>query len=202
MAYSTALEEHICRRPDLINLKCKCVHCGILFLVDARNTRRKDLCCPFGCNEPYRKQQNNARSRAHYRTENSDVKKSKINQKAYYKKVRQKRADQANPSTPIPITPTTTETSPSNTLQPETPPITPKFLEKQQDVLPLFAPTAENFMAYLRYILRLVDGRTYSFSVIKETGEKILRQRGMAILSRAKYLAQQILKRKKFDDSG
>jgi len=130
------------------------------------------------------------------------VKKSKINQKAYYKKVLQKRADQANSSTPIPITPTSTATSPSNTLQPETPPIKPKFIEKQQDVLPLFAPTAENFMAYLRYILRLVDGRTYSFSVIKETIEKIFRHQGMVSLSRAEYFAQQILKGKKFDDSG
>jgi hypothetical protein len=204
-AYSTALEALLRTRPHLKKLVCHCVHCGIIFIVDARNRGRKDVCCPFGCREPYQKQQANNRSKARYHQKGKvRDKKKKLNELAYYRKVQIKRAQKLSqsippspepfipPTHPIPEPPSKTKTVPtSSTVQVKTQPLT----------LPL-RPLANNFLHYLQWILRLVDGVKFEFSVIEETLSKIFRQRGMAILSREKYMSQHILNGENIDDSG
>jgi hypothetical protein len=53
----------------------RCRHCRIFFLTHPRNTRRRDLGCPFGCREAYRKQRSSERSIAYYTTEEGKAKK-------------------------------------------------------------------------------------------------------------------------------
>lgn len=59
----------------------RCRHCRIFFLTHPRNTRRRDLRCPFGCREAHRKQASAQRSAAYYRQPKGKRKKSDLNQR-------------------------------------------------------------------------------------------------------------------------
>lgn len=203
-AYATALEALLRTCPHLEKLVCHCVHCGIIFLVHARNQGRKDVCCPFGCRKPYQKQQANKRSRAHYQIDKAKSNKKKLNELAYYLKVQLKRALKLSQSILPSLEPFTPPTHSIPLPPPEikTAPTLSTAQVKTQPSMPPSRPLANNFMRYLQWILRLVDGVKFEFSVIKEALSKIFRQRGMAILSRAKYMSQHILNGKNIDDSG
>lgn len=54
----------------------RCRHCRIFFLTDPRNAGRRNLGCPFGCQEAHRKRRSTQRSVAYYRTAEGKVKKS------------------------------------------------------------------------------------------------------------------------------
>jgi hypothetical protein len=53
----------------------RCRHCGIFFLTDPRNAGRRDLRCPFGCQEAHRKRRSTERSVEYYGTDEGKVKK-------------------------------------------------------------------------------------------------------------------------------
>ena len=58
----------LCRaKPHLRRCLNRCRRCRIFLLVDPRNAGRKDLRCPFGCQEAHRRQQSTQRSVAYYR---------------------------------------------------------------------------------------------------------------------------------------
>lgn len=88
----------------------RCRHCGILFITHARNRGRKDLGCPFGCSEAYRRQRSTARSVAYYRTSAGKYKKKLQNGK---------RTPVRAPATPVSLTPCSPIT-----------PVTPKVAER------------------------------------------------------------------------
>jgi hypothetical protein len=67
--------------PGLASCAVHCRHCGIRFLTHPRNANRRNLHCPFGCREHHRRQQANARSKKHYRTEQGRWKKKLLNGK-------------------------------------------------------------------------------------------------------------------------
>ena len=58
----------ICNKSPKLN-KClvRCKHCNIYFFTYFCNADRKDLGCPFGCQEAHKKQQSNIRSTEFYR---------------------------------------------------------------------------------------------------------------------------------------
>ena len=58
-----------------------CRHCGIRFLTHPRNANRRNLHCRFGCREYRRRQQANARSTRHYRTDQGRRNKKLLNAK-------------------------------------------------------------------------------------------------------------------------
>jgi len=60
---------------------CRCRHCRIFFITDPRNAGRKDLGCPFGCQEAHRKRQSTRRSVEYYRDPLGKIKKGIQNNK-------------------------------------------------------------------------------------------------------------------------
>jgi hypothetical protein len=59
----------------------RCKHCGIFFITDRRNSKRRDLFCPFGCRETYRKQNSAKRSLEYYQGKVGKLKKQILNNK-------------------------------------------------------------------------------------------------------------------------
>ena len=59
----------------------RCKSCGIFFITYPQNKGRKDLNCPFGCQEAHRKQQSKTRSTEYYRTKEGQEKKRQQNAK-------------------------------------------------------------------------------------------------------------------------
>lgn len=57
----------------------RCKDCGIFFLCDVRNCRRKDLRCPFGCRKSHRTKSSARRSAAYYATQVGKDKKREQN---------------------------------------------------------------------------------------------------------------------------
>jgi hypothetical protein len=77
-----ALLRSICRtQPDLRRCLTRCRHCRIFFFADPRNAKRRDLGCPFGCQQAHRRRQSNKRSTAYYQDEPGKEKKRQQNAK-------------------------------------------------------------------------------------------------------------------------
>ena len=79
LAYYALLRSILKAQPALRKCLTRCRHCGIFFLTDPRNAGRRDLGCPFGCCEAYRKAQSNGRSTAYYRDPVGQEKKRQLN---------------------------------------------------------------------------------------------------------------------------
>jgi len=67
------------RHPQWEDCAVCCFHCGIRFFTHPRNARRRDLRCPFGCQEHHRRQCANARSRKYNQTLKGQANKKKLN---------------------------------------------------------------------------------------------------------------------------
>jgi hypothetical protein len=57
----------------------KCRDCGIIFITSCGNAGRKDLRCPFGCQQARRQKESQKRSAAYYRTKEGRKKKKEQN---------------------------------------------------------------------------------------------------------------------------
>ena len=68
-------------KPRLRACLSRCRHCRIFFLTHPRNAGRRDLGCPFGCQEAHRKQASTQRSVAYYRGQEGQTKKRQQNGK-------------------------------------------------------------------------------------------------------------------------
>lgn len=66
-----------CLRPCLT----RCRYCRIFFLTHPCNAGRRDLGCPFGCQETHRKRSSTQRSVEYYGTEEGKIKKKMQNSK-------------------------------------------------------------------------------------------------------------------------
>lgn len=81
LEYYVLLRSVLRAKPHLRDCRTRCRHCGIFFLTHPRNAGRRDLRCPFGCREAYRKQASAQRSAAFYRQPEGKRKKSDLNQR-------------------------------------------------------------------------------------------------------------------------
>ena len=81
LAYYVLLRSIVRTQPELRRCRTRCRHCGIFFLADPRNAGRRDLGCPFGCREAYRRGQASRRSTAYYQDETGKEKKRQQNAK-------------------------------------------------------------------------------------------------------------------------
>jgi hypothetical protein len=81
LAYYAVLRSVLRTQPELRRCRTRCRHCGIFFLTHPRNAGRRDLRCPFGCREAYRKRQSNRRSLEYYREAAGQQKKRALNAK-------------------------------------------------------------------------------------------------------------------------
>jgi hypothetical protein len=68
-------------KPCLRRCLVRCRHCGIFFLTSPCNAGRKDLRCPFGCQQAHRRRHSTLRSVAYYRDPQGQRKKRDLNQK-------------------------------------------------------------------------------------------------------------------------
>jgi hypothetical protein len=84
--YHACIEAALGETPRLGACLFSCVHCGISFFSDPRNSGevpRVNLRCPFGCREAHRKAESTKRSTAYYRTTGGRDKKRTLNQRRY-----------------------------------------------------------------------------------------------------------------------
>jgi hypothetical protein len=73
--YYVVLRSVLRQKPELRRYHTCCRHCGIHFLCDARNHGRRDLGCPFGCQQAYRRQRSAQRSADYYQSDEGKAKK-------------------------------------------------------------------------------------------------------------------------------
>ena len=81
LAYYRHLRFCVSEHPELRNSLCRCRHCGIWFPTYPSCAGRKDLRCPFGCQEAHQKAQSAARSAAYYNTPEGKRRNSEHNQR-------------------------------------------------------------------------------------------------------------------------
>lgn len=93
--YYFVLRSVLRAKPWLRQCLTRCRHCRIFFLTHPRNAGRRDLRCPFGCQEAHRKRRSTERSVEYYRTEEGRVKKKIQNGKRGNGKARVARPSEA-----------------------------------------------------------------------------------------------------------
>ena len=79
LSYYLVLRSVLRLKPWLRKCLARCRHCGIFFLTDRRNARRRDLGCPFGCGRAHRQRQSTLRSVAYYQEPEGKIKKQALN---------------------------------------------------------------------------------------------------------------------------
>jgi hypothetical protein len=75
LQYYFVLRSVLRANPCLLRCLTRCRHCRIFFLTHPCNAGRKDLGCPFGCQDAHRKQDSTKRSVEYYRTPEGKFKK-------------------------------------------------------------------------------------------------------------------------------
>jgi hypothetical protein len=73
--YYVVLRSVLRNRPQLRCGLTRCRHGRIFFLTHACKARRRDVCCPFGCQRAHRRRGSTERSVAYYRTQEGKRKK-------------------------------------------------------------------------------------------------------------------------------
>jgi hypothetical protein len=96
LSYYLVLRSVLRLKPWLRKCLARCRHCGIFFLTDRRNARRRDLGCPFGCSRAHRQRQSTLRSVAYYQEPEGKIKKQALNAR------RRKRPPPPEPPSPVP----------------------------------------------------------------------------------------------------
>ena len=81
LEYYWLLRSVLRERPEARRCLCRCRHCRIFFIADPRNAGRRDLGCPFGCQEAHRKSESTRRSVAYYQEPEGKIKKRLLNGK-------------------------------------------------------------------------------------------------------------------------
>ena len=79
--YYWLLRSIVKAQPPLRACLSRCRHCRIFFFTHPRNRGRKNLGCPFGCQEAHRQRQSTRRSVAYYREPEGKIKKAIQNAK-------------------------------------------------------------------------------------------------------------------------
>lgn len=146
----------------------RCRHCGIFFITDPRNVKRRDLGCPFGCREAHRKRCSTERSVEYYRTREGKFKKSLQNGKR----------TQAEPAAQSDERPEQEE----------------KPSEKEMGKLDGSGFDA-HMVSYLCMVTTLIEGRRVRCDEIVEMLARILRQHSMARRKRRDYIVWYLNKR-------
>lgn len=75
LEYYLLLRSVLQAKPRLRACLTRCRHCRIFFFTHPRNAGRRDLGCPFGCQEAHRRQRSTQRSVQYYRGKEGQIKK-------------------------------------------------------------------------------------------------------------------------------
>lgn len=197
--YQRTLDAILRDHPGLASCAVLCCHCGIRFLTHPRNANRRDLRCPFGCREHHRRQQANARSKKHYRTDRGRKNKKLLNGKRS-----EGRGDSEN-GTPRNIAPAD-DASPEDTPlesvsqsppRPTRPPTRVDLVEPSGEEATL---TLEGFtldeatlanspmLPYLAMMATVIEGREISPQELLGVLQGSMRQRSIDRLPRREYV--------------
>jgi len=164
--------------------RCRC--CRIFILTDPRNTGRKDLRCPFGCQQAHEKQESTRRSVAWYRTAKGKERKRVANRKRNRTTVPGKpRAKEIQPAEPTDATPTPGETGLD--------PVTTAQESSSQRLKP--GPWPRPMVKYVRVVVSLIERRKVSLEQIHQMLVKIWRQRGMARRRKVDHIVERLNER-------
>lgn len=158
-------------KPELRLCLCRCRHCGIFFIADPRNAKRRDLGCPFGCQEAHRKCESNRRSVEYYRSPKGRERKRQQNRKRYLVAWREPEScltkQEREPEEPA------TENLPAEVAQ---------------------APNrwAEPLVEHVRVVSSLIEGRQVSRDEVLEMLGEIWRQRRMVQVRKVDHIVAQL----------
>lgn len=185
--YQIALDAVLQSHPELLDCAVFCKHCGIRFLTDPRNRRRRDLHCPFGCQRPCQRQCGNRRSRDYYRTSEGKARKKELNARR-----RRCTPPREEPQTPpveqiVPLEePLPEEPLPNDALPNEASPT----IELRLEGVVLNEATLRNspMLPYVRMVVNLIEGTRFDCDEIVTLLVEAVRQRSMASRKRTEYL--------------
>lgn len=144
-------------KPHLRKCLCRCRHCGIFFLTDPRNTRRRDLGCPIGCQKEHRRRESIRRSTAYYQGEEG---------RKYKRRQNQRRRGQVKIVDPRPP-------------KPPVPPSTPKPPCPAEIAEALPAAKDPELVEHVRMVVSLIEKRPISLEEIWQMLLRVVRQRSM-----------------------
>ena len=186
-------------RPGLASCAVHCRHCGIRFLTHPRNAHRQNLRCPFGCREHHRRQQANARSQKHYRTDEGRRNKKRLNGKR-----NGVRGDGENgrPPDTTPADDASPSDTPLESVRPPTPrpPRQPTQVDLQESSHDEVKLTLEGFtldeatlanspmLPYLATVASVLEGRTIHREELLAAMRKSMRQRSIGRRPRREYV--------------
>ena len=122
--------------PRLRQYLTRCKQCRIFFLSDPCNAGRRDLGCPFGCQDACRKQRSTERSTAYYRTAAGKKKKQQHN--LGRKKSKSSQGNGTNDGNP----PESNASNPSAPLTPPNHPPVPTDATNSPDLLQEVKPSS------------------------------------------------------------
>jgi hypothetical protein len=164
--------------PDLVRCVAWCVHCGIRFLTDPRCAGRRDLRCPFGCQEHHRRQRSNERSKAYYQTPSGKRKKERLN------------ARRCRCVDSVEELPQQDSDAPSIASHDTPPDAFAEHFELCLAGVVLRESTLANspMLPYVRMVVRLIEGIELSLDELVQLLRQALRQHSMALRSRKDYV--------------
>jgi hypothetical protein len=146
LEYYVLLRSVLRTRPFLRRCLVRCRHCRIFFLTHPGNGGRKDLGCPFGCQEAHRRRQSTIRSVAYYSDAKGKEKKQKLNRKR----------NRQNTGQPPPSLPPVRVPGPVPESE--------------------FRPPHPLLLEYVRMVVSLIEARPVSRKEVLEMLQKIWRQ--------------------------
>lgn len=163
-------------RPELRRCLCRCRHCRIFFLADPRNAGRRDLGCPFGCQQAHRKQESTRRSVGYYRGPEGRSKKRLQNSRRASvdarEKVVAKEEEERSPAGP----PDECRPEPLAALGPRR----------------IRCRWGEPLVEHVRLVSSFIEGRRVSRDEVVEMLGEILRQHSMVRLRRIDHIVRQL----------
>lgn len=172
LEYYWVLRSVLRERPEVRRCLCRCRHCRIFFITDPRNAGRKDLGCPFGCNEAHRKRESTRRSVAYYRSPKGKDRKRLLNRKRYLLAGRGPEspvAEQASEPEPEPE-PDEPEREPQSAAESPSP---------VAGVAQVRACWSAELVEHVRLVCSLIEGRRVRRKEVLEMLGEISRQRRM-----------------------
>jgi hypothetical protein len=171
-------------RPELRRCLCRCRHCGIFFLTDPRNAGRRDLGCPFGCQQSHRRCESTRRSVAYYRGPEGKMKKRLQNSRRcrvlgqQASVAREEDEDEAGKSTAVAPVAAASVAVATTTTTGGLSPARPRW--------------SEALVEHVRVVCSLIEGRRVSRGETVEMLRKVLRQHSMARRRRIDQVVAQL----------
>lgn len=169
--YQLALDSVLQSHPELQPCAVFCRYCGIRFLTHPRNAGRVNLRCPFGCRQHHRRQASRERSTAYYQTVVGRRKKKQLNAGRL----------SGGRSSVCPQQPELDPPSAACSGPPQGELAQQVELHREGVVLEAWRLEASPMLAYVRMVVRLIEGLRLPGQELVRWLQETLRQHSIAI---------------------